>query len=256
MRDAARREAGRLGAALILLTRLPMPATVEHEPEALARAARYFPLAGALVGLVAAVVLLLAAGSFHPPIPALLALLAALLLTGALHEDGLADSADSLGGRTVEARLAIMRDSRLGTYGALALGVVLALRVAAIAALPPWDAAAALVAAGAAARFGAVGVMAATPYAGDRAAAKLDHAASRPRPGEVSAAAAFALLPFALLPPAAAAVGLASGAIVALLVARALCRALGGHTGDVLGAVAAVSETAVLLGVAGVAARP
>src|SRR4051812_10900551 len=131
----AGREVGRLLAAIQFMTRLPLPA-IAFEPDWLARSAKYFPLVGILVGLISGAVLLVAAHLWPQPIPAILAVAAALVLTGALHEDGLVDTADSLGATTRERRLAIMKDSSIGAYGALALVVCLGLRVAALSALP------------------------------------------------------------------------------------------------------------------------
>lgn len=131
-------------AALAFFSRLPVTA-----PEAaftLARAGGAWPLAGGLLAIAPAVVLALAVGLWLPPlIAALLALAAGAALTGGMHEDGLSDTADGFGGgRSREAKLAIMRDSRLGTFGALALILVLLLKAAALAALAPSTGAAAL----------------------------------------------------------------------------------------------------------------
>lgn len=239
---------GRLAiAATQFLTRLPVPA-VGFEPDWLPRSAKFFPLIGIAVGLVAAATLLLASRVWPDPIPAILAVAAALILTGALHEDGLADSADGLGGATREARLAIMKDSRLGTYGVLALVLVLALRVAALTVMPVWIAAVTLIAAHAASRLAAVAVMGRTSYAGDRGAAKIVHAPAGPRPGEVALAVLIGLAPLLALPAGRAVAAALLAAGVGIVVAVRLCRGLGGYTGDVLGAVVASVETAFLLG--------
>jgi adenosylcobinamide-GDP ribazoletransferase len=231
------------------MTRLPLP-SVPFEPDWLPRAAKYFPAIGIGIGLFSGAVLLVAARLWPQPIPAVLAIAAGLLLTGALHEDGLADAADSLGGRTREQRLAIMKDSRLGSYGALALLVCLGLQAASLAVLPALSAAAALVGAHAGGRLAAVLVMAAQSYAGDRAAAKVEHAEDRPSRREQVVALVFGLAPLFLLGPgpAVAAALLAAGA--GALAAFRLCRVLRGYTGDVLGAVIAMTQTAFLLGAA------
>ncbi len=150
------------------LTRLPTPRLGAFEPDWIARSARYFPLVGQLVGLLSAAVWL-AAGRFWPGLPAaVLAVAAGVLATGGFHEDGLADTADGLGdGQDRERRLAIMKDSRIGGYGALALGLMLTLRIGLLAGLSPWSGALALVVAHGGARAAAVMVMAALPYAGD-----------------------------------------------------------------------------------------
>lgn len=244
-----RRQVYLFGSAVQFLTRLPVPAS-PYDPHWLPRAAKYFPLVGIGIGIAAAAVFAGAAQLWPQPIPAILAVGGTLLLTGALHEDGLADTADSFGGRSREARLAIMKDSRLGSFAVLALFVMLTLKVFTIAAVPIWTGAAALVAGHAAGRFGAVLVMAAAPYGGDRATAKVEHGADRPAGLELGVAAAFALLPLALLPARPAMVAAALGAAAGAIVAIQACRGLGGYTGDVLGAVIATSETAFLLGVA------
>ena len=121
-------------------------------PDWLARAMKYFPAVGAGIGLCSAIVMLLANEFFSPVIAALLAVTTSIVITSALHEDGLADTADSFGGGwSVEKRLAIMKDSRIGTFGALALGIGVALRVVAVSDMPMWAGPAALIAAHAAA---------------------------------------------------------------------------------------------------------
>jgi adenosylcobinamide-GDP ribazoletransferase len=237
-----------VGAARFL-TRLPTPAGTAFAPDGIDRSARYFPLVGQLVGLLCAGVWL-AAGRLWPGAPAAaLAVGAGVLLTGALHEDGLADTADGLGGgRDREQRLAIMKDSRIGSYGALALVIVVALRIALLAGMTPWSGALALVVAHGGARAAAVIVMTALPYAGDPRSAKL-----KPAPGDVTwpeagLALALGAWPLVGLGPARAA--LAAGLAVAATIAMALTarRLIGGVTGDVLGAVEQLAEVALLMG--------
>lgn len=249
MRSEIAREARRLVAATQFLTRLPVPGIV-YEPDWLPRSARYFPLVGIGIGLAASFVLAGAATLWPDPIPALLAVAAAILATGALHEDGLADTADGFGGATVERRLAIMKDSGLGAYGALALGLVLALKVAALAAMPIWLAAAALVAAHAGGRLMPVILMKRLPYAGDPARSRVTHDGGRPDGLDLAVASATAFVPLLWLPPDRALTGLALGLAASGLVAWRACRALGGFTGDVLGAAVALFETGLLVGVA------
>lgn len=247
---------GRLAlAAIQMLTRIPVP-PVAFQEDWLARSAKYFPIVGLLVGGLSGAVLWAAALLWTGPIPALLAVAAGLLLTGALHEDGLADTVDGFGGRSREARLAIMKDPRLGTFGALALGLSLALKAAALAAMPVGVAVAALAAAGAGSRFGAVAVMWRAPYAGDRAAAKVLHGPEGPRSGDVVLALVLALAALLILDPATALSAVAAAALAGLAMAWWACRGLKGYTGDVLGAVIAVSETGFLLGAAAAVARP
>jgi adenosylcobinamide-GDP ribazoletransferase len=245
----AKSETRLLAAALTTLTRIPAPVGALRA-DWLARAAKYFPLVGALVGLVAGTVLVGAAQLWPQPIPTILAIVAGLLVTGALHEDGLADLADSTGARDRSRKLAIMKDPRIGAFGAVALMAALALKAACLGVLPVPEAVAALVAAGSASRLWAVIVMARSGYAGDRDVAKLDHGIEGPNPSEIALALAFALVPLLFLDVGASLAGLGCSAVAAALVALPAIRALGGYTGDVLGAVVTASEVAFLLGAA------
>lgn len=127
-----------LQAAVVFLTRVPLPFPARPPADITVRAMAAFPLVGGLVGGAMAAVYGLAVGvaGWPPPVAALLTLGGGALLTGALHEDGLADAADGLGGgRDAAHALSIMRDSRIGSYGVVALFLVLGLRLAALAAL-------------------------------------------------------------------------------------------------------------------------
>jgi adenosylcobinamide-GDP ribazoletransferase len=225
-------------------------------PDWLARAMQYFPVVGAGIGIVSAIVLLLANEFFTPVIAALLAVTASIILTSALHEDGLADTADAFGGGwTIEKRLAIMKDSRIGSYGALALGLGVALRVAAVSDMPMWAGPAALIAAHAAARAAPAFVMNRLRYAGETAAMKVSYAEAPVRTGELRLAlivVLLAALPLALISLSAVIVGQLCGAALAFFLARLSRQLLGGYTGDVLGAIEQVFEIGFLLGVAAV----
>lgn len=240
-------------AAAAFLTRLPLPIDHARAGAALGRAAWAWPLVGAGVGAVGGGVILLTAGTgLHPLACGLLALAAMAILTGALHEDGLADLADGLGVMDRDRRLEVMKDSRLGTFGALALIFSVGLRVTALASLNgPGIACGALVAAGALSRA----VMAPT-LRGLRPAKENGLGAGAGRPPVASAAAALgiglAIAVAALWPatgPGAVAAVAAAGA-AALFMTWALNALLGGHTGDGLGAQQQVTETALYLAAA------
>jgi adenosylcobinamide-GDP ribazoletransferase len=215
-----------------------------------------FPVAGALIGAFTGVlVAFMADGGIAPLLAACLAFAATLCLTGALHEDGLADTADGFGGGTTrERRLEIMRDSRIGTYGTLALVTAAIAKVAAVAAIVPalgWWSVLMLAASGAASRAAIVWLMAKTP------AGRSDGlSASTGQPNGVTLrwtlyiglAIAFVLLwwtvgfldaIFALL----------AGAAATLAVQRLALRQIGGQTGDVCGTVQVTSEIAMLAAV-------
>jgi len=248
-------ELRRLACALQFLTRLPVPQLGDWRDERLARSARYFPLVGLIVGGLCAGVFLLARLVWpHGALPALLAVAAGVVITGGFHEDGLADTADGLGGgQARERKLAIMKDSRLGSYGALALGLVLALKVAALAELqPPLAAAAALVCAHGLGRAAAVVMMVATPYAADPDASRLKPSARGARPWEAAIGLAVGAAPLLLLDPTVAVAGVLGGALAAGWPALAARRQIGGHTGDVAGAVEQAFETGFLLAAAAV----
>ncbi|MGY3617669.1 adenosylcobinamide-GDP ribazoletransferase [Bradyrhizobium sp. USDA 10063] len=226
----------------------------------LARSSPFFPLVGAIVGLVSAAALLFTSLILGPVIAALMAVMASVLLTCGLHEDGLADTADGFGGGwTVEQRLTIMKDSRIGTYGTLALVFAIALRVAALTEMPAWTGAAALIASGAAGRAVALPVLGWMKYAGNISSMKVAYAPSTLRTGEIGFATIVVLL--ALTPLAAASgthapfallAGIACGIALAVAVTLWSRRLIGGYTGDVLGAIEQVFEVGFLLGVAAV----
>lgn len=237
--------------ALQFLTRLPTPSFRDFQPDWVSRSARYFPLVGQVVGGLSALTVLAASHIWPAPVAALLAIGVGVLITGAFHEDGLADTADGLGGgQTPAARLTIMKDSRVGTYGVLALGLCLGLKATILATLPPLAGALALFAAHSTARGAAVVAMRATPYAGDADAAKWKPVPGRIGWNELSIALLLAVWPLVLLRPGAAGLGLALGSGLAIAIASLARRLIGGHTGDVLGAVEQMFELGFLLGVA------
>ncbi len=245
-----RAELGYFLGAVQFLTRLPVPHLSDFAPDWLDRGMKYFPLAGILVGSISAAVLLAASAVWNGDLPALLAVAAGIALTGAFHEDGFADFFNSMGGQTREARLAIMKDSRLGTFGVLALGLAIAVKVFALAALPAAVAAAALVAAHAGGRFTAIAVMPLLPYAGDASTAKAKPLATNITAAGLMIAAAFGLPPVLLLPLSAGLTACLAGFTAALFIAWRARRLLGGFTGDVLGAIEQSFEIGFLLGVA------
>lgn len=247
-----------LALALRFLTRIPIPG---EDParfgEDIGRALVLFPLVGALVGALAAIPLLLGAALWPLPVAILLALAAEARLTGALHEDAVADLCDALGGgRTVEDRLRILRDSRVGAYGALALLLAVGLRALGLdAAGTPARAAAVLVVAGGFGRLVMLAAMAAIPTVPGRpglAAGVGPHAGWR----GVALAAAILLPVLALgawLSPAGMAAAILAGAGFVVWFRRLLMRHLGGATGDSIGFAA---YAGLLLATLALTARP
>lgn len=236
-----------LRTTVAFLTRLPMPHPEGAMPQHFVRAQRMFPLVGAAIGGAVGFLCLALRGLGLPDLAAgALALGASALLTGALHEDGLADVADGFGGgRDPAAKLEIMRDSRLGTYGALILMVSFVAKVSALAALPNGYVVQSLIAAHALAR----GVL---PFmAMSLAYARKDGlAANAGRPDSATAmtAGGFALVIAMLVLPWREALGAALvAAVSAIGMAWLAQRQIGGQTGDVLGGAEQLGETAILL---------
>lgn len=244
--------------ALQFFTRIPIPARIGFEPAWLQACARHFPGVGLVVGAFGAAVLWVSLLLWPPMVAALACLAATAWLTGGFHEDGLADTCDGLGGAVGRERaLAIMKDSRLGSYGALGLIFVLGLRTAALASLAaasPLQALLALAWAQGASRAAPVLLMRALPYGGDA-----EHAKAKPLALQVSGAGVAVALAWVLFasaaalalggPHTAAALPWSLGAIAAVVLwmARWLRRRLGGFTGDTLGAAQQFTETAALL---------
>jgi len=236
-----------LRTAVAFLTRLPMPHPEGAMPANFVRARRMFPLVGAAIG---GAVGLFCLGMRMIGLPdlaaAALALGASAILTGALHEDGLADVADGFGGgRDPAAKLEIMRDSRLGTYGALILLVSFAAKLSALAAIPDGYLVQSLIAAHALARGVLPWMAMSVPYARkDGLAAN----AGRPDAGIAAIAAVVAVAIALLVLPWISALGAALLAgLSGLGMARLAQRQIGGQTGDVLGALEQIGEIVVLL---------
>lgn len=260
-------EARLLAVALQFLTRVPLPAPLARrmgwDPRWLNASARHFPAVGLGVGAVGAGVLVAAAALWPLPLAVGLSMVATLVLTGAFHEDGLADCVDGLGGAVDRARaLAIMKDSRIGSYGALALLAVLGLKAAALSALPLGWAAASLCVGHTLSRTVAVGLIRMLPYAGDPDRSKAKPLARRVSTAGLAVACGWSAL--VLLAGVAVHAGDAphavpdarawAAALVAALATGAACarwfhRRLGGITGDTLGAAQQLSELAVHLAV-------
>lgn len=236
-----------LRSAITLLTRIPL--RDEAEPE---RAAAWFSLVGAVVGLAVAGVYAV----LFPWLPSLLAAVVAVAagvwLTGAFHEDGLADSFDALGSSaTGEEALRIMRDSRLGTYGTTALVFSLLWRTVAVASLTTSGALAGLVAAHALGRMGAMALMSLTPPARDDGLGRSGTSGVTPRAAGLAIGTGLGLAAVAAgwwVGPAV----IGTVAVIAIL-RRVAMRRVGGVTGDILGAAEQLTEMIVLAVVAAAA---
>jgi adenosylcobinamide-GDP ribazoletransferase len=240
--------------AVQLLTRVPVRIAPAPTAAEQARAAAWFPLVGAGVGAVAAAAWLLLARARLPGLAGWAALAAAVALTGGFHEDGLADCADGIfGGHDPQRRLAIMRDSRLGSYGVLALVLVLGAQVATLGLLPAGLVPRALVTAHALGRAAAL-PLTLLPYARSDGNGLGRPLAQKVAPLMLALGVASGLLATALLPWPAALATVGVAALVALVCARRFARDLGGVTGDALGATVKLVELATYVVVAAWAA--
>jgi len=132
-------ELARLCTAIMFLTRLPVGRFASGDPDVLSQSSRYFPLVGLIVGGLLCFAYLLVSYVFPTPVAIALLLLLSVLLTGAFHEDGMADIADSAGAFSLEKKLDIMRDSRVGTYGALALILLVLIKFVSLESLASAD---------------------------------------------------------------------------------------------------------------------
>ncbi|NQU60500.1 MAG: adenosylcobinamide-GDP ribazoletransferase [Rhodospirillales bacterium] len=234
------------------LTRLPFPAVKGGEKKgALFAAAKAFPLIGCLVGIIAGLALMIAAKfNLHPLAYAFIGLAAAALVTGALHEDGLADLADGFGGgATKTEKLKIMKDSRIGAFGVLALVFSVGIRAAILGGLPgPGMAAVALIAAGALSRALLPAVMGfLDPARKSGLAAK---AGVPDDEGWVTALVLGVLLAFLCLGFWGGVLALVFSVAAVAAVGWLAERQIGGVTGDVLGAQQQMAEIAVLVAAA------
>ncbi|TDX00078.1 adenosylcobinamide-GDP ribazoletransferase [Dinghuibacter silviterrae] len=243
-----RREVRVFFTAVMFLTRLPVPRWTDHRPEYLRQAPRYFPWVGLIVGLIAAGVYEAARLVFPVNIALVASMVSSILATGAFHEDGFADVCDGFGGGwTKEKILAIMKDSRLGTFGVIGLGAMLGLKFLTLQALTGAPLVALLLFAHAASRLFPVAIMQTYPYAGDTEASKSRDVTGRLQPVGILLALGVLVVPALMLPPAYL-LTLVPAALVTFGLARYFARWIGGYTGDCLGAIQQVTELTIYLG--------
>ena len=235
--------------ALRFFTRVPVPAWVGYSTDLLNNAARYFPAVGWLVGGAGAAVFWCLGYVLPASVALLLSMAATLLITGAFHEDGFADSCDGFGGGWEKSRvLAIMKDSRIGSYGTIGIGLMLATKFAALHEMDDERVVLALLVAHPLSRLAATLLMRALDYVRDD-----DSSKSRPLAHKLSNfglawAGFFGLLPLLLLGWSEALAVLALAAFVTWRAAAYFLRRIGGYTGDCLGAAQQATELAVYLG--------
>lgn len=249
--------------ALMFYTRIPVPKSIDHSADALNRATKYFPLIGWIVGSIGVGIYWLGTLLFPPTyLPILFSMIATVWATGAFHEDGFADVCDGFGGGWNRMQiLNIMKDSRLGTYGTIGLGLLLAVKFFALQAMLTveafgWAVALKYVAAHSLSRLTAATVIRALPYAREDQDPAMPAGKAKPiaqgiTPGQLTIAALFGLAPLLAL---VAYTGL--WIYLLFLIPLVLVRWrlihffkkwLGGYTGDCLGTVQQLTEVVVYL---------
>lgn len=240
--------------ALQFFTRVPVPRWVGFQSEWLQQSARYYPLVGLFVGLATSLVYMAAVWFLPQGVAVLLSISAGVYLTGAFHEDGFADVCDGMGGGyTPERIFQIMKDSRIGTYGTVGLGLLLALKAMSLFYMDAATVVGALCAGHSLSRLLSAALIWRLDYAKEEGKAKplAQHMADK----EFAIAAATAGLPLlavgllGLLSWSALLLGMIAALLATVWLSRLFVRAVGGFTGDCLGAVQQASEVCFYLGV-------
>lgn len=235
--------------AVRFFTRIPVSDRIPHSDALLNHAARYFPAVGLLVGLVSAIVFGISLLVLPKSISVLVAMAASIYLTGAFHEDGLTDMTDGLGGGWEKHRiLEIMKDSRVGSYGVIAIFLALALKYACLDEAPTAWVPILLITGHAFSRYCSVLIMSGMHYVREDALSKAKPLATQLSGKALTVATLFGLLPLLWLPLNTMLIGIVFALIATIWLGRKLQKWLGGYTGDCLGAAQQLSEVAFYLG--------
>lgn len=235
--------------AVMFLTRIRVPATINHRPEYLQEAPRYFPMIGWIIGGAGALAWWLFSRLLSPELGIAASMITSLLVTGAFHEDGFADVCDGFGGGwTKEKILVIMKDSRIGAYGAIGLISILGSKFLLLKELDHRYFIMALIAAHSLSRLMPVWIIQGSVYASDPDQSKAKPLANhRLRSPALLFGTLTALIPFIFLPLSSLLV-IPAVLTVTYLLSRYFTRWIGGYTGDCLGAVQQVTELVIYLG--------
>ncbi len=243
--------------ALIFYTRIPAPAWVIHTNDYLSKNTKYFPLIGWLVGGIAAGVYWLVLHLFSPSVAVVLSMIASVWVTGAFHEDGLADTCDGFGGGWSQQRiLDIMTDSRIGTYGMIGLSLVLLLKFNLLLSLPHHLVPQVLIAGHALSRFVAASLRLSLSYVRENEDSKAKPIGQAPFAiSHAAIAGGFGLLPLFTLLNIRYGLVLVPLLLMRWYLARYFFKWIGGFTGDCLGAAQQILEVVFYLGVLGLSNR-
>jgi len=234
--------------ALMYFTRIPCPKWIDHSEEYLNKSSRYFPVVGVIVGVISAISFWCFKLILPKEIALLLSMVASVLATGALHEDGFADVCDGFGGGwTKEKILLIMKDSRLGTFGVIGLGLILLIKWTSLNYLPTDVIVIALISGHAISRLNAVSLIYTDQYAREDDSSKSKPLATKMSSGSLAFAIICGLAPLALFINAYVLLTLIPLLIVRWYFSGYFKKWIGGYTGDCLGAVQQVSEVVFYL---------
>lgn len=235
--------------SLRFFTRIRVSDRIPHSAHHLNQATRYLPAIGLLVGALCALVFFLAQMVLPQPVSVLLAMVAGLGITGGFHEDGLSDTADGLGGGWDKERiLSIMKDSRVGSYGVIAIVMALLTKFATLSETQATWVPALLITGHAFSRYCAILIMAGMHYVRDDTSSKSKPLTMALSGKALVVASIFGFLPLLWLPFSAMIFSMSAGLLVTIWLGRKFQKWLGGYTGDCLGAVQQLSEIAFYLG--------
>lgn len=229
--------------AIMFYTRIPVSAKLKYSPELLNRSTRYFPFIGWIVGGTAALVFWAAQLVFPLMLAVLLSMIATILLTGAFHEDGFADFCDGFGGGVSREKIfTIMKDSRLGTYGAVGLVGVLSTKFLALSSLSFNTILIALLAGHAFSRLAPVFVIFTSYYSREDESSKTKPIGKKGKYSDLLIASLFGLLPLALFSWQFIVILIPLSVILVFCFQKYIERKIGGYTGDCLGALQQLVE--------------
>ena len=233
-------------------TRIPWVRNAPYDEKAQREALKYFPLIGWLVGAIGGAVLYVGSFYFSAPVAVVLALFVLVMLTGAMHEDGLADTADAFGGGyNPERILAIMKDSRTGAFGVIALILVFAFKIGVLVEMVHIDifeAVVALMFAQAASRFVVLLIPATLDYVQSSPESKSSTMVGRRfPPSSVAVGGLIVAIPLLLMNSTAYWIAVIAGLLTSLILARYFRERIGGYSGDCLGATQQIAEVVIYL---------
>lgn len=234
--------------ALQFYTRIPIPSTVQFTEENLSHSSRYFPLIGIIIGVLSALSFYLFTLAFHPLLALLLSLFVSVLLTGALHEDGLADVCDGFGGGyTKDKILEIMRDSRIGTYGFMGLLLAISIKIAALNEFALLDIPFMIICGHAISRFAAISFLYTHDYSSTGKATKSESITKKITNTDLGISAVFGIMPLLCFLNPWIFLAIIPVYISRVLLGSMFVKWIGGFTGDCLGATQQITEVVFYL---------